>query len=79
MFNIYLLDCHYFIFLLFYFDVYLVVYFGLHLFLFNLLARKLCAINYVHFPILALFCMPFDLKYSLHLQNYGSYIYAFWK
>ena len=58
-------------------DVYLVVYFGLHLFLFNLLARKLCVVSYVHFPILEVFCMPFEMHYSLHLHNYRSYIYAF--
>ena len=38
------------------------MYFGLNLFLLKLLARKLCGVSYVHFPILVVFCMPFELK-----------------
>ena len=56
------------------FDVYVVVYFGLHLSLFNVLAKKLCVVSYVHFQIQSDFCMPFELNYSLHLPNYGSYL-----
>ena len=61
------------------FDVKLLVYLGLHLFLFNLLARKICAVSYVYFAILEVSCMSFELDYSLHLQYYGSYIGAFLK
>ena len=47
---------------IFIFDVYLVVNFGLHLFLFHLIARKLCGVSNVPFPILAVFCMPFEFN-----------------
>ena len=49
------------------------VYFGLHLFLFNILARKLRVVSDVHFPIIEVFGMPFELHYSFHLKNRGSY------
>ena len=49
------------------------------MFLFNLLARKLFVVSHVYFPILEVFCMPVELHYNLHLQSYGSYIYALTK
>ena len=45
--------------------------------LFNLLAEELCGDSFVGFPILEIFCKPFAVYYSLHLQIYRSYIDAF--
>ena len=36
--------------------MYLVVYFGLQFFLFNLVARKLSAVSYAYFPFKFLLC-----------------------
>ena len=49
------------------------------LFLFNLLARKLCVVSYLYFSILEIFSMPFELYFILDLQNYRLYTNAFVK
>ena len=51
------------------------MHFGLYCVLFNLLARKRCVVSYVHFPILEVFCMPFELHYSLHLEENMDHIF----
>ena len=62
---------------IFIFDVQFLVYFCLQLFLFNLVAGKLCVVSFIHFSILEISVLPSKVYDSPHLKNYGSYIHTF--